>query len=154
MHPPARTHPPPRLSRRPRPSRRPGPPQMAPQQRGGNQAARDRYPVAAREFDRLVGIIEHVTVELEREFRTEARRTVRVLAAATDLFLFSATGTPDVEVEFEKLCEPIQRELWPDAFAQATTMAAADLAVLQGKVAETQAAADPIAVRASRGRLL
>lgn len=128
-------------------------PQMASQQPGASQAARDRYPVAAREFDRLVGIVGHVTADLEREFRTEAQRTVRVLAAATDLFLFSATGTPDVEVEFEKLCEPIQRELWPDAFAQATTKAAADLAVLQGKVAETQAAADPIAVRASRGRL-
>jgi hypothetical protein len=44
------------------------------------------------------------------------------------------------------------RKIWL-AFAQATTKAAADLAVLQGKVAETQAAAGPIAVRASRGRL-
>jgi hypothetical protein len=130
------------------------PPQMAPQQQGGSKAARDRYPAAARELDQLVDLIKRVTADLEREFRTEARGTVKVLAAATDLFLFSATGTPDVEVEFEKLCEPIQRVLWPDAFAQATAKVAGDLAVLQGKAAETQAAAEPIAVRASRGRLL
>ena len=152
-HPAARTRPPPRLSRRRHPAAG-RPPQMAPQQQGG---ARRRETAIRRRRESSTGsssIIERVTADLEREFRTEARRTVKVLAAATDLFLFSATGTPDVEVEFEKLCEPIQRVLWPDAFAQATAKVAGDLAVLQGKAAETQAAAEPIAVRASRGRLL
>ncbi len=129
-------------------------PQPAARQSGASAAARSKYPVAAREFDRLVGKIEDVTDKLEREFRTEAQRTVLVLGAATDLFIFSSTGTPDVEVEFEKLCEPIQRELWPDAFSEATAKVAADLAVLHGKATDTQNAADPIVVRASRGRLL
>jgi hypothetical protein len=128
-------------------------PQRA-QRQGPSAEARAKYPMAAEAWDRLVDIIERVTVKLEDKFRAEAQQTVQVLAAATDVFIFSATGTPDVEVEFEKLCEPIQRELWPDAFSQSTAKVAADLAVLQSKAAETQDAADPILVSASRGRLL
>lgn len=54
--------------------------------------------------------------ETEHRMREEARQLTEVLAAALDQFFDIVSHTPEVEQEFETLCQPIRRDLWPDLF--------------------------------------
>ena len=121
----------------------------------------DRMPTAAGEsaeaskwLARLSNTIEQVTSELEREFRAEAQRTLRVLAAAVDLFKDTAITTPDGENEFEKLCRPVQREIWSADFGGPSAEVAADLATLRQRAAEADAAAGHVASLTANARRL
>ena len=84
----------------------------------------------SRDHTGAIGSAWQVTRELEREFHAEAQRTLRVLAAAVDLFKDTTTSTPDVESEYDKLRRPAQRQIWPDNFGGPAAEVAADLAAL------------------------
>ena len=85
----------------------------------------------SRDHTGAMGSAWQVTRELEREFHAEAQRTLRVLAAAVDLFKDTTTSTPDVESEYDKLRRPAQRQIWPDNFGGPAAEVAADLAALR-----------------------
>jgi energy-coupling factor transporter ATP-binding protein EcfA2 len=101
-----------------------------------------RLSDAAYWYDRLTRTIGSVAAELEREFHAEAQRTLMVLAAAVDLYKDSATTPPGMEVEYERLCLPVQQDIWPEAFGQAATKFVADVATLRKLVSNAEAAAD------------
>jgi hypothetical protein len=109
---------------------------------------------AARWYAELTSTVEQVTGELTEEFHKEAQRTLRVLAAAVDLFKDAATSTPGVESEFEKLCRPVQRQIWPDDFGGAAAKVAADLAGLRQRAVEADGAAAQVASLAGKARRL
>ena len=107
---------------------------------------------AAKWYAELTSTVEQVTGELKEEFHKEAQRTLRVLAAAVDLFKDATTSTPGVESEFEKLCRPVQRQIWPDDFGGAAAKFAADLAVLRQRAVEADGAAAQVASLAGKAR--
>jgi hypothetical protein len=118
----------------------------------GGSADTGEFGRAARWYTGLTGTVEQVTSELRQEFHAEAQRTLRVLAAAVDLFKDAATSTstPGVEREFEQLCRPAQRQIWPDAFSGAAAKVAADLAALRRLGTEADAAAAQVSDLARR----
>jgi hypothetical protein len=121
---------------------------------GKTPATGEEFAEASKWHSRLSETVEQVTSELEQEFRAEAKRTLRILAAAIDLFKDTATATPDAERQFEKLCEPVQREIWPADFGGGTAKVIADLAALHQRAAEAESAADRVASLAAKARRL
>ena len=107
---------------------------------GGSPAADRRFAAASSYLAQLTGTVEQVTSELEQELDAEARQTLRVLAAAVDLFKNDVTEAPGIEPDLEKVIQPVQRELWPDDFDEA----AADLAALHQRAADVNSAASQI----------
>jgi energy-coupling factor transporter ATP-binding protein EcfA2 len=129
----------------------PPPAPAGPADAGGTSPAADpEFGEAARWHARLTDTIERVTSELETEFHAEAQRTLLVLAAAIDLFKETAIATPGVEGEFEKLCRPVQREIWPADFGGAAAQVAADLGALRERAIEADAAASRVAALAAQ----
>lgn len=96
-----------------------------------------KYPEACKWHRRLSETVDRVTGELEREFHTEAQRTLQVLAAAVDLFKDSTTTEPEIEVEYQRLCEPVQREIWPSDFGEAAAYVTAEMAALRQQAIDT-----------------
>lgn len=120
---------------------------------GKGSVTTGEYATESHWYARLTGTVELVTAELEREFQSEAQRTLRVFAGAIALFTATATSTPGVEVEFERLTRPVQREIWPTDFDDTTAKFAADLAALRQRAAEMTATAglvDSLAAQAGR----
>jgi len=76
--------------------------------------------------------------EVEDRMRAEARGLTEVLAAVTEQFFDRFAHTPGIEEEFERLCSPVRRELWPDVFDGRT----AQLADALDRVASSAAATD------------
>jgi len=76
---------------------------------GGDGTAAGLYLAVTDAFARAVQ-------ETERRMREEAGQLTEVLAAAVDQFFDILSHTPEVEQEFEILCRPIRRDLWPDLF--------------------------------------
>ena len=109
---------------------------------------------ALRWYGRFTSTTELVISELEREFLSEAQQTLRILAAVVDFFKDTVTTTPSVEWEFEKLCQPFLREIWPEDFSGAAAKVAADLAALRQRVAETDAAGRQVASLAAQAHRL
>ncbi len=118
----------------------------------GTPAMTGEFARAEKWYAELTSTVEQVTAKLKREFHQEAQRTLRVLAAAADLFKDAATSTstPGVEREFEELCRPAQRQIWPTDFSGTAAKVAADLAALRRHAAEADAAAAQVAVLARR----
>ena len=105
-------------------------------------------------YNHLMVTCEEVTKELDREFHGEAQLTVRVLAAAVDRYKETVTSKPGVESEFEDLCGPVRREIWPSDFAGEAAQVAAELGALRQRASDVTAAADQVtALAASAGRL-
>jgi hypothetical protein len=121
---------------------------------GVTPAVGGEFAAASRWLAKLTDTVERVTSELEREFHAEAQRTLQVLAAAVDLFKDTATSTPDVEEEYEKLCRPAQRHIWPGDFGGAAATIAADLAGLRQHATDADEAASQVASLAAHTRRL
>jgi GTPase SAR1 family protein len=105
-------------------------------------------------YNTLRSTTETVTQELVKEFHAEAQRTLLVLAAAIDLFKDSATSTHLVEREFEELCRPAQRDIWPSDFGSEAARVAAELAALRQQSLDVSAAADQVTVLAAQASRL
>jgi hypothetical protein len=128
----------------------------APAKSGGGSAANvsEEFAEASRWHAKLTETTERVTSELETEFHSEAQRTLSVLAAAIDLFKDTATSTPQVEREFEDLCRPAQRQIWPDDFGGEAANVAAELAAVRQRAVDVAAAGDRVAVLATQASRL
>jgi hypothetical protein len=113
-----------------------------------------KYPEAWRWYTRLRETIEKVTSELEAEFHAEAQRTLQVLAAAIEKFKDSTTSEPEIEVEYERLSRPRQREIWPTEFGEAAANVTAVMATLRQKAATTQTAAEGVVSQVSQAQRL
>jgi len=122
--------------------------------RDGDPPAAGKHPEATKWHRRLTATVEEVSSELEREFHAEARRTLRVLAAAVDLFKDTATASPEIEVEYERLCSRAQREIWPAEFGEASTTVIADMVSLRQRAVETKAAASRVESLVTQARQL
>ena len=127
--------------------------------RGG--ASSPAYPsrtgqdaTAAHWYDHLSGTVRDVTRELEDEFHQEALRALRVLAAAVDLYRDTATTSPDIEVEYERVCPRAQQEIWPQDFDEAPAKVAADLETMRKHIQDTEAAANRVSALANQATRL
>ena len=112
---------------------------------GAERAGSDQLSDPAYWYGRLTGTIENVTKELEDKFHDEAQQTLKVLAAAVDLFKDGTTTAPDIEVEYERVCLPFQQDIWPDDFGEASAKITAEMAALRQQVHNATAAADQVA---------
>ena len=143
----------PQASAATQPSAGPAQPAPAAPPRGPALPA-EQYPDAASQYDRLTATIEDVTSELERKFRQEALSALQVLAAAVDLYKDGAITSPDIEVEFEKVCRRAQREIWPQEFGEASAKVTADMESLRKQIQDTAAAADQVGSLANQATRL
>jgi energy-coupling factor transporter ATP-binding protein EcfA2 len=109
---------------------------------------------AAYWYDRLSATVENVTSELEHEFRQEALRALRVLAAAVDLYKDTSTTSPDIEVEYERVCPRAQQDIWPQDFGDASAKVTADLETMRKQIQDTIAAADHVSALANQATRL
>lgn len=116
--------------------------------------AAKKYPEGARWHRRLSETVEKVTSELEREFHSEAQRTLQVLAAAVDLFKDSATTEPEIEVEYERLCKPVQREIWPSEFSDAAANVTAEMAALRQQAVDAETVVGTVLALANQAHQL
>ncbi|HSV67120.1 MAG TPA: hypothetical protein VLJ59_14570 [Mycobacteriales bacterium] len=111
-------------------------------------------PKAQRRHAELTQVIHAAVHELQAELHAEARRTVKVLAAAADQFKESVISTPGVDHDFVDLCRPVQRDIWPDSFADADARLVADMATVLEHAITATAAADSIAGLAAQAHKL
>jgi hypothetical protein len=109
---------------------------------------------AAYWYDRLSATLEDVTSELVHEFHQEALRALRVLAAAVDLYKDTTTTSPDIEVEYERVCPRSQQEIWPQDFGEAPAKVAANLEKVRKQVQDTESAADQVSALANQATRL
>ncbi len=137
-------------------SARPGsaPPGSASAQTPGPNPSAEQYPDAAGRYNQLTATVEDVIGELTREFQAEARRALRVLAAAVDLYKDSATTAPDIDVEFERVSRLAQQEIWPQEFSEASSKITAEMAALREHTGVTEAAADQLALLVNQAATL
>lgn len=82
-------------------------------------------------YEELTLVVESCVTELEIALRAEARLMTRTLAAAADRFFDSAIRTNRSERDYEYLCRPNLRSIWPDRFDGGTGRLVADLTVLE-----------------------
>ena len=106
------------------------------------------FAEASKWHARLMGTTERVTGQLETKFRAEAHQTLLVLAAAIDRFKETATSKPQVEREYEGLCRPELRQIWPDDFGGEAAKVAAELAALRQRAIDVAATGDRVAALA------
>ena len=78
-------------------------------------------------YDELTAVIEQSISDLENALRIEARIMASVLAAAADQFLDTAILRNDTERDYENLCRPNQRTIWPGVFDGGAARFSADL---------------------------
>jgi hypothetical protein len=109
---------------------------------------------AAYWYDRLSATIEDVISELEHEFHQEALRALRVLAAAVDLYKDTSTTSPDIEVEYERVCPRAQQDIWPQDFGEASAKVTGDLETMRRQLQDTIAAADQVSALANQATRL
>jgi hypothetical protein len=69
--------------------------------------------------------------QLQKKLVEEAHTMAGALAAATDAFFESMVRTNDVEWEYESLCGPHRREIWPAEFDEGIPRLTADVSALQ-----------------------
>ncbi len=105
--------------------------------------ATGEFTTASR-FTQLEDTVEVVTNEIARELRVEARQTLRIFVAAVDQYRDAITAS-GVEIEFERLCRPVQRQIWPDDFDAGAAEVAVGLAALRQRAADMDAAASQMA---------
>ena len=129
-------------------------PPPAPPASGEPQQASAPDGAAGYWYNTLRSTTETVTEELVKEFHAEAQRTLQVLAAAIDLFKDSTTSTHLVEREFEELCRPAQRDIWPSDFGSEAARVAAELAALRQQSQDMSGAADQVTVLAAQASRL
>ena len=81
-------------------------------------------------YDELVMTVDQTISELDKALRVEARVMASVLAAAADQFFDTAIRSNDSERDFENLCRPSQREIWPEAVDGGGARIAVDLSLI------------------------
>jgi hypothetical protein len=69
--------------------------------------------------------------QLQKKLTDEAHTMSGALAAATDAFFHRMVRTNDVEWQYEALCGPHRREIWPSEFDGGSARLAADISALQ-----------------------
>ena len=67
-------------------------------------------------YDELTTKVNRRVDALEQALTAEARTMARVLSAAADQFYELALQTVGIEWDYEKVCRPYQRLLWPEMF--------------------------------------
>jgi Dynamin family len=92
----------------------------------GSESWRARHS-AEEVFDELTAKVNDRVTELERALEAEAQAMARILAAAADQFFDTMGRTNDIEWEYERLCVPHQRTIWPELFEGGSEMFAAAL---------------------------
>jgi hypothetical protein len=70
---------------------------------------------------------------------------VRALAAAADQFFDTVIRTNDISREYELLCGPKRRDVWPNAFDGGAARLAADLSGLSEQARAVTAATTAVA---------
>ena len=70
---------------------------------------------------------------ITERMRNEARQLTQTLAAVVSQFYDGFCRTPEVEWEYARLCKPICRKLWPDAFDGSAGRLAGGLSRLAGQ---------------------
>ncbi|WP_327006633.1 50S ribosome-binding GTPase [Dactylosporangium sp. NBC_01737] len=88
-------------------------------------------------YDELTAVVEHCIAELETALLAEVRLMTRTLAAAADRFFDSAIRTNRSERDYENLCRPNLRSIWPLRFDGGNARLAADLERLQEQARAT-----------------
>lgn len=78
-------------------------------------------------YDELTAVVEQSVSDLDNALRIEARVMASVLAAAADQFLDTAIRRNDTERDYENLCRPNQRTIWPGVFDGGAARFAAEL---------------------------
>jgi hypothetical protein len=81
-------------------------------------------------YEELTAAATRTVDALEAALRGEAHVMARALAAAADQFFDTVVRTNDISREYELLCGPHRREIWPAAFDDGTARLAADLSLL------------------------
>jgi hypothetical protein len=90
----------------------------------------DYLAQAAELYDELAASAQRTIDALEAALRAEAHVMARALAAAADQFFGRVVRTNDASWEYEKLCGPNRREIWPAAFDGGTARMAGELSEL------------------------
>ncbi len=78
-------------------------------------------------YDEVTRLVTECIDELDAALRREARVMALALAAAADQFFDAAIRRNDVVWEYEELCDPYKKELWPDIFGGGEALAAAEI---------------------------
>jgi hypothetical protein len=115
---------------------------------GGEQESAKRG--AEGLYDELTATVDACVADLEIALRDEARMMARTLAAAADKFFNSAIRTNRSERDYENLCKPNQRAIWPSDFDGAAARVGAELSRVQEQAQLALAAGDKVA-RLSQG---
>jgi hypothetical protein len=95
-------------------------------------------------YDELTAVVEACITELESALWAEARLMTRTLAAAADRFFDSVIRTNRSERDYEYLCRPNLRQIWPDRFDGGHARLVADLTVLEEQARATLAHATQV----------
>ncbi|MBV9142203.1 MAG: hypothetical protein JO115_15035 [Pseudonocardiales bacterium] len=104
-------------------------------------------------YDELTAVVEQSISDLENALRIEARVMASVLAAAADQFLDTAIRRNDTERDYENLCRPNQRTIWPGVFDGGAARFAADLSQISEKSQAVLGAAAKVSDLTSARRL-
>jgi hypothetical protein len=96
---------------------------------------------AAGLYDALSTAFGNAVEQIEERMQQEAGQLAEVLAASMSQFFDRFARTPDVEAEWTKLCQPFQRELWPQTFGGGAADLRAELRQLAETVSRSDAAA-------------
>jgi hypothetical protein len=110
---------------------------------GGEQESAKRG--AEGLYDELTATVDACVTDLEIALRDEARMMARTLAAAADKFFNSAIRTNRSERDYENLCKPNQRAIWPSNFDGAAARVGAELSRVQEQAQLALAAGDKVA---------
>ncbi|MEV6635089.1 hypothetical protein AB0M54_30500 [Actinoplanes sp. NPDC051470] len=88
-------------------------------------------------YDELCAVVDRVITALETALKDEARLMTRTLAAAADRFFNTAIRTNRNERDYENLCRPFMRTIWPDHFTGGAARLTADLSRLAEQARRT-----------------
>ena len=97
-------------------------------------------------YDELTRSVQTAIGDLEQALRAEAHVMVKALAAAVDQYFDTVLRTNEISREYELLCGPDRRAIWPQAFDGGSARLAADLSRIAEQarhvLAQTSAASD------------
>jgi hypothetical protein len=109
-------------------------------------------------YDEITAMATECINELDEALRKEARVMALALAAAADQFFDAVIRHNDVLWEYEELCRPHKKELWPELFGGGEALVAAEISTVgeaarlvlesSGRLADLGAA---LQLRAPRG---
>ena len=95
-------------------------------------AAPSSAPAGTEElYAELTTRIRDTIDELQKKLADEAHTMAGALAAATDAFFECIIRTNDIEWQYEWLCGPHRREIWPEEFDGGIPRLTADVSALQ-----------------------